>query len=1000
MTADAFILQDGESRCGGTFMSNRWKRGGAPLYGLQRSLFRLLSLTLCLFIAASLCAPIAFAQKLDDRRVVRVGYIQNYGIVSQNRDRSYTGYVYDYLKEIAQHANWDYQFVPGSWEECLVRLESGEIDLLGPLQRTPEREQVYEYPDFSLGAETGVLYASASRDDLFYEDFQSLNGLRVGRVVGNYFNAAFDDYCRRQGVTVQYQDYDTIEEMRQGLQSGEVDAMACGSITSVSDVKILAQFSLAPFYFATTKGNAHILQWLNDAIVRIKTEDSSFDSKLYDKYYKNKSVSFLAFTREEQTYLNSQPTLRMSYNANWSPMEYKDPETGAFRGITADLMRKISAYSGIRFETVPADNYSIGLEQLDSGQADLIAGYVHLSQSAQNRGYMKTTEPYVEIPVVMIGNREMESGNRPRFALPASFNSIIQYVAQHYGEDSIEYFRSLEECLNAVRTGAADLTMMNSYQFDQQIRLAENENLYVVAMSEVTYPMCIGVSDRLPPVVLSILNKAIGRLSAEEVSTCVLNNTTEAYFQLPLNRVLHLYLPYLLGGGVVLLLMVAIVVLFNVRRTDRKLKNLLYKDKLTGAPTMEKFKLDAARLLEKLGGAHFTVIALDIDRFKDINDMFGYKAGDSALTYLTRRFIEDLRENELFARDSADHFVLLLAEHEQEAVSLRVHRVYQKLLTDYQKQQEIYNLVVNAGAYLGTPADTDINFMVDRANIARKTVKGGHESALAFYTEEIHKRVEKEKEVEGAMSAALRNREFVVYYQPKYSIQDRKLVGAEALVRWRHPEKGLIPPMDFIPLFERNGFIVNLDFFVFEEVCAKMREWLSSGKTPPPVSVNLSRLHLRSTNFISRFQAIRDRYDIPDEMIELELTETAVLDARSDLSIIMKRLKESGFLLSMDDFGSGYSSLNLLRELPVDVLKLDRAFFAEEKSNRRERVIIRNIVQMAKELRIHVLSEGVETDDQLEFLQEVGCDMVQGFLFARPMPVEEYEKLIFNETQG
>ena len=298
-------------------------------------------------------------------------------------------------------------------------------------------------------------------------------------------------------------------------------------------------------------------------------------------------------------------------------------------------------------------------------------------------------------------------------------------------------------------------------------------------------------------------------------------------------------------------------------------------------------------------------------------------------------------------------------------------------------------MILDCGIYKISKSDNDINTIMDRANTARKTIKGGHKNSFAFYDKEMHKKILKEKEIENSMVDALNNGEFIVYFQPKYSLSDYQIIGAEALVRWDNPQKGLIPPIEFIPVFERNGFIVNIDFYVFEEVCKKIREWMDEGQKVVPISVNLSRMHFVNSNFIEKFKLIVDKYKIPTRLIELELTETAVLDNIEGLLDTMNNLKEKGFVISMDDFGTGYSSLNLLKELPVDILKLDRAFFTEKDESNNEKIVISNVIKMAKELKMKVISEGVETISQVEFLKQIGCDMV--------MPVKEFEKIAFKK---
>ena len=231
--------------------------------------------------------------------------------------------------------------------------------------------------------------------------------------------------------------------------------------------------------------------------------------------------------------------------------------------------------------------------------------------------------------------------------------------------------------------------------------------------------------------------------------------------------------------------------------------------------------------------------------------------------------------------------------------------------------------------------------------------------------------------------------------QPKYSAAKEEIVGAEALVRWEHPEKGLIFPNSFVPLFESNGFIVKIDYYILESVCQCIRNWLNEGVEPVVVSVNLSRVHLYNADLVERLVEITDRYRIPHNLIEFELTETVLFDELGQLINVMAKLKQAGFVLSMDDFGSGYSSLNMLKQLPVDILKLDKAFldnFDADETGRKEKTIVSHIISMAKDLDMEVLAEGVENKSQKDFLLSANCDMIQGYYYAKPMKLEHFDR--------
>ncbi|MCI9415274.1 MAG: EAL domain-containing protein [Clostridiales bacterium] len=448
---------------------------------------------------------------------------------------------------------------------------------------------------------------------------------------------------------------------------------------------------------------------------------------------------------------------------------------------------------------------------------------------------------------------------------------------------------------------------------------------------------------------------------------------------------------YLSVGIFVVLSALVAYNLYTQRRNERQLYALAFVDPLTGGANQTRFKREAGRLVRRYGGAKYALVEFDIDKFKYINDMFGYETGDRVLTGLMDILRRSLKPGELCARIINDKFVLLLEENRQEDIERRLRGLADRVASLSADLPRPYDFVLAFG--ICQPTDgTDIVPLLDRAALARKSGKGSHRTSVVFYSDSLHERIIKEKEIENRMETALKNREFVVYYQPKVLLSSGVLSGAEALVRWKHPEKGLIPPGDFIPLFERNGFIVNLDLYVFEEVCRKMRGWLDEGLDPVPVSVNLSRVHLQNPQFLERFRDIVEQYALPAGLLELELTESAVFDNVEVLRRLMHTLREAGFMLSMDDFGTGYSSLNLLKELPVDIVKIDREFFGECPDNERGKQVVAAVVTLAKQLQIRVVSEGVETAEQADFLRTIGCDMAQGYFFSTPIPEEDYEK--------
>lgn len=419
-----------------------------------------------------------------------------------------------------------------------------------------------------------------------------------------------------------------------------------------------------------------------------------------------------------------------------------------------------------------------------------------------------------------------------------------------------------------------------------------------------------------------------------------------------------------------------------------------YLDPVTQGYDYTKFKQVAAALLQKNPHERFVIFYSDIKNFKYINDVYGFEAGDKIL----RRYYELLtadRRKLAAARISADNFVSIEVYNAGDYTSIvsgcedRISRV-----SDISGIIEgMPQVTVFAGAYCTEGDNTlTIEAMIDRANLAQRQIKNRQTSGCMLYSEEFRSAMLAEQEMENRMRSALQNGEFLVYLQPKMDLKSDRAVAAEALVRWQDPQRGLIPPNRFIPLFERNGFIKILDTYMFEQVCQLLRKWIDTGVEPLPVSVNVSKVQLSNPNFLSDYIGLKERYQVPDGLIEIEFTESMLFDNSERMAEILAYFKSHGCRSSIDDFGSGYSSLNLLKNLPADILKLDKMFFDENEYKDREKVIIQNVISMARGLSMQTVAEGVEHMEQVCFLRSVQCDLIQGFIFDHPQPIADFEQ--------
>ena len=411
-------------------------------------------------------------------------------------------------------------------------------------------------------------------------------------------------------------------------------------------------------------------------------------------------------------------------------------------------------------------------------------------------------------------------------------------------------------------------------------------------------------------------------------------------------------------------------------------------DPLTNSYNLNAFLVKSDEILSENPDRKYAVIYSDINQFKLINDNYGYRAGDRILVSLADILRTIGGNDSVVARITGDKFVALYPYEETDALTELVKSIVYKSKHIPREADDFYKLTIAIGIYPVQPGDSAI-IAVDCANIARKNVGDYHLCNYMYYDESMHNSMVEQKDIEDSMEDALQNHEFSVYYQPKFDITTGNVIGSEALVRWsRHA--GMIPPVRFIPLFEDNGFIVPLDYYVLDSVCASLRNRINTGQKVLPVSVNFSRVHLSTDVLPVVIKATLERYNIPPHLIEIEITESA-LAATEDYQIsTLHEIRSLGCVLAMDDFGSGMSSLNTLRKLPFDVLKIDRDFLYSNSSSERERIVLSNVVRMAFDLNMRVICEGVETKEQEEFLKQIGCRYVQGFLYARPLPEEQF----------
>ncbi len=428
---------------------------------------------------------------------------------------------------------------------------------------------------------------------------------------------------------------------------------------------------------------------------------------------------------------------------------------------------------------------------------------------------------------------------------------------------------------------------------------------------------------------------------------------------------------------------------FEAKKLAARSQYVYEHDTLTGLYNKEVFEVKVEELLKKNPQQDYAIVKWDAEHFKLINELFGYETGNQLLiraAALMRRYVGN---KGVAGRVGADQFIacIPLERLDMQKAFRRIRRFIGEMNLDYEVR-------VSAGIYVIIDRNEPVDFMCDKASMALSSIKGKYMESYAYYDSKMMHSMIHEQEIKNEMQDALDQDQFKVYIQPKYDIATGEIVGGEALVRWLHPGKGFVNPNDFIPYFEKNGFISNMDQYIWKNVAVYLENCVKERKRVLPISVNASRIDFYRDNLYEHFTDLLKEYHLASKYLELEVTESAYTKDEDVIYSTLEQLQRAGITILIDDFGSGYSSFNMMKQAPVDVLKLDMEFLRGLDGNGRGKTIVKHMVQLAQDLMIPVIAEGVETREHVELLQEIGCDYAQGYYYSKPVPLEEYDRMV------
>lgn len=947
-------------------------------------------------------SPEVIAANYKAARVVRVGYFDQHGVF-EGEGEELSGYAVALLTSISRYTGWEYQWIRIRFDELAQRLDDGTIDLSCGISYTPERARLFDFSKLRAGYENTCLHVAAD-SPMHYMDLDSFNGMRIGFFTDSVQYDVMKDFAALNKFTFTPLFFEESGDMARALAEGRIDGYVDGVLQG-KETKVVATLSTDPFFFVTRKGDTELMPQLNEAMRQILLNHPGYLARLYDNYLNVPSEAPIVFTRSESRWLDKQPIVRVAYSRE---QEMMDPHRGS--NFLYNLLKAMERQSGIRFQLMPMPSYDACLKAVARGQADILTDVYPKISFLREEGIL-SSKIFYNAPITLVGrNNSTATPGQPRtVGFTPEMRSVMLAYQTAYPKDRLRLFPSSQSCRMAFEKEELDFYIWPYPAASIQDELPKGGGLLP---TRAIYPMALGISPHASPFAVSVLDKVITGINTATLDALLLSTAPESPLEV-MQRFLRNHTLESLGILVVLVVLGAFAFMHRSRRRLAALRAVALTDPVTRGPNRSRFLLEAARILQKDRQRHY-LCTINIRRLKLINRACGLRVGDQLIRFCNGEFARRSRPGELSAYSGSGQYLLLWKCPDDMVFSQRMEELFS--VADAARQRYQRPVRFSCGVYvIRDDADreedepctlteagrsvSEAERFVSRYLLYAETAEasistGDYRSQYLIYNKLLGARQLKANDIENRMVNALEHGEFTVFMQPQVCLADRSLHGAEALIRWHGPDGKMVYPDEFIPLFEQNGFIRELDIFVLDTVCAWIRRRLDQGRKVPPISINQSRALFFRDNYVETVLEIMARHRVPARLLRVEVTESmAWLDEEAFIRTL-EALRRAGIGLSLDDFGKGYSSLAMLHAFGFDTIKLDRAFLGQGDKQRPAWIIISSLVDMARRLGIEILCEGVETEEQLHKLLDAQCRYGQGYLFSRPVDMATFDAYV------
>ncbi|MCG8312738.1 MAG: transporter substrate-binding domain-containing protein [Pseudomonadales bacterium] len=944
---------------------------------------------------------------LSKHKSVTIAFDGNYPPYSYLSDQGrFEGIAVDIANRLANRMGVELKVFPnGQWQQLYRAAQEGKVDIIATLVERPGRENWFAFtrPYISLSQ-----YFVARKGEL--EEFSSAEKLSNKKVALIKGYSTTEQLLEEQpGIEPHY-----VPNLQRGLEAvaiGDADA-------TVADIgmanHLITKYGIANLGFAGLYTDTRSQQrmgvrqdWPQLATILDKALETIEYQELMHIYAKwnvppkvRPEAGFISVREEltaaEKLFLQENPVIRLASDFAWPPFETVS-EKGIYSGIAADYLALLEERLGIQFVVSPRKPWVDIMGMLERKELDVFSCAM---ETATRRRYASFTAPYISHPMVIVTRNDvgyingLQGLNGKTIAIEKGYASFDLLSHEHPELLLNPYDDSLSAML-AVSKGEVFAYIGNIATLSYMVREQGLTNIKISGQIPYDFQLALGVRNDWP-LLVPILQKGLDSISLEDK-----NAILQKWIAVEVEDSIDLVLAFEILAVVLLALFA--VIYWNVmlnRRVSERTAQLQYQaeyDQLTDLPNRE-LSLDRLSQLTSVARRNQTCVAvmfLDLDDFKKINDTLGHDKGDRVIVEVAKRLTATMRSEDTISRLGGDEFIILLGELQSASAAIPViHHVLSCFKSPFLLGDREILLTVSVGIAFFPENGSTPSELLRNADAAMYNAKREGRNTYSFFTQEMSEKVSRQFQLEECMHGALERGEFETYYQPKIDILNKKIIGFEALIRWNSPELGNISPYEFISVAENNGLIIPIGLFVLNNALAALKEWQQSVDKDLVMAVNLSPRQFRDVSLVSTVQSALKAHGISGPHLELEITEGVLLSGRKQVKRAIAELKSQGIKLAMDDFGTGYSSLSYLRSYPFDTLKIDREFIMDITTDDSDKALAFAAIAMAHSLGLHVVAEGVETKQQLMLIAQQGCDLAQGYLFAKPLSKQQTNELL------